>query len=152
MDTQEDESDYLNKLGIKKNNKKIYTSSMKDDDKSLQNRRLSARIKSQPQPSYEDNNSMDEDYETDETSNSSLFYEEDSKMDENGSLYNDDYDDNQDESSSSEFLPDTDTNSYTNRKASNKNNNDKKYSTKTTIRKRHSYSQSDGKNIINNNY
>ncbi|KAG4088929.1 hypothetical protein H8356DRAFT_957554 [Neocallimastix lanati (nom. inval.)] len=83
LDTQEDESDYLNKLGIKKNNKKIYTSSMKDDDKSLQNRRLSARIKSQPQPSYEDNNSMDEDYETDETSNSSLFYEEDSKMDEN---------------------------------------------------------------------
>jgi len=143
LDSQDDELDYSGKSPLKKsNNKKGYSSSSyKDDDfYSKSERRISARLKNQPQPSYEDN-SMDEDYESDESFNSSLFYEEESKIAESGSTMNEDIIDNPDEASSSEFIPDTDSNSYTSKKGNK--TNDKKFSSKQPSKNKNTLSQSE---------
>jgi len=89
---------------------------------------------------------IDEDYESDESFNSSLFYENETKPFENNNVMNDEYFDDQDDINddddiSSEFIPDTD-NSYTSNKKSNKNS-DKKPSSKIAHKKRNSISQSD---------
>ena len=140
FNTQDDELDNSSKSSIKKSNKKNLSSSNKDDNfYSKSERKVNSRLKSQTQ-SYGDDN-MDEDYESEESFNSSLFSEEESKIVENGSNMNEDKYDNQEDASFSEIIPDNENNSYTNNKKGNKNN-DKKNSNKN----KNSISQSGNEN------